>query len=1080
MNAIIDFALGHSRTVLSALALLIVAGIVAYIDLPKESDPNINLPVIYVLNSLEGISPEDSERLLLRPMEQQLRTIEGIKEMKSIGYLGGGSIVLTFDAGFDAKKALDDVRNKVDIAKAKIPTDADEPTVHEVNTSLFPVLVVSLSGDLPQRTLQRLATDLRDKIEGIDSVLEAKISGDREELVELVIDPLRMESYGLNADDIGLLVGRSNRLVAAGTLDTGQGRFAISVPGLFETADDILNMPLKVNGDAVVRIGDIATLRQTYKDADSYARINGQPAVAIEVSKRSGENIIDTVQKVRAIVEAERALQHWPDQLQVTYSQDRSSDIKDMLTDLQNSLIFAILLVMIVIIGALGVRGGTMVGIAIPASFLIGILALSLAGLTINVVVLFSLILATGMLVDGAIVLVEYADRKMIEGLAKRDAFRAAAKAMAWPITSSLSVTIVVFLPLIFWPDTTGEYMKYLPITLTATLIASLVVAMVFTPVIGATFGNPRRDGDHAKMVALEQGHVDDLKRMGGMTGAYVRLVDWALDRPLSILATGAIVLLAVYAAYIKYGNGVEFFPDVEPQNVLLQIHGRGNMSIDERDALVREVEAPILALQQEKHEFKTIYGVTLAGTGNLSGQDLAEDVIGTINLEFARWNERRRAVDILAEIERRTAGIAGISVESRKDQAGPPRGKPIDVQLSSRYPELLEPAVVKLREAMGHIAGLAGVEDTRPIPGIEWQIDVDRAKAARYGVDVTGVGNVIQLITLGLKFADYRPDYSDDEIDIVARFPDAYRNIDELDRLRVSTNDGLVPISNFVTRAAKPKVNTINRIDGMRVLSVKADVAPGVLADEKIREIKAWVASANVDPRINVAFKGQDEDQQKAGVFLMKAFAVALFLMAIILITQFNSFYSSAVILFAVVMSTIGVMIGLLIIDQPFGIVMSGIGVIALAGIVVNHNIILVGTSDKLRHAADSQREAILRTCAQRLRPVMLTTITAILGLLPMVFRVNIDFVTREITVGAPSTQWWTQLSSGIVFGLAFATVLTLVVTPCALMARQVVPEIVRRWLAVLKFWRIPRRSNRKAGVPAPAEKVEHAKAAE
>jgi hypothetical protein len=330
--------------------------------------------------------------------------------------------------------------------------------------------------------------------------------------------------------------------------------------------------------------------------------------------------------------------------------------------------------------------------------------------------------------------------------------------------------------------------------------------------------------------------------------------------------------------------------------------------------------------------------GVTLAGTGNLSGQDLAEDVIGTINLEFARWNERRRAVDILAEIERRTAGIAGISVESRKDQAGPPRGKPIDVQLSSRYPELLEPAVVKLREAMGHIAGLAGVEDTRPIPGIEWQIDVDRAKAARYGVDVTGVGNVIQLITLGLKFADYRPDYSDDEIDIVARFPDAYRNIDELDRLRVSTNDGLVPISNFVTRAAKPKVNTINRIDGMRVLSVKADVAPGVLADEKIREIKAWVASANLDPRINVAFKGQDEDQQKAGVFLMKAFAVALFLMAIILITQFNSFYSSAVILFAVVMSTIGVMIGLLIIDQPFGIVMSGIGVIALAGIVVNH----------------------------------------------------------------------------------------------------------------------------------------------
>jgi len=1035
MNALINFALHHSRMVLTALVLIIVAGAVAYRDLPKESDPNITLPLIYVRMTLEGISPEDAERLLLRPMEQELRSIEGIKEMKSYAYLSGGSVALEFVAGFDPDQAINDVRAKVDLAKAELPENAEEPIVAEVNVSEFPVLVISLAGTVPQRTLLQLARDLRDKVEGIDSVLEARISGYREELVEMVIDPLRLESYGLNADDIGLLVGRSNRLVAAGTLDTGQGRFDISVPGLFEEAADILDMPLKANGDSVVRVRDIADLQRTYKDAESYARVNGQPAVALEVSKRAGENIIDTIAKVRAAVEQERL--NWPPEIQVSYSQDRSADIQDMLKELQNSLIFAILLVMVVIIGALGLRGGTMVGIAIPASFLMGILALAIAGLTINVVVLFSLILAAGMLVDGAIVLVEYADRKMIEGLPRFDAYREAARAMAWPITSSLSVTIVVFLPLMFWPGVVGEYMKYLPITLTATLIASLIVAMVFTPVLGATFGKPRRDGDHDMMLKLEQGTAEELKGLRGMTGAYIRVVDRALERPGLVLLLATAILAGIWVYYGVNGTGFEFFPKVEPQNVGIRIHARGNLSIDEKDVLVREVESRILAMQAERPEVKTVYGVTYAGTTSVGGEQLAEDVIGLISLEFAPWQERRKAAEIVEEIRRDTADLAGIVIEFRQEEAGPPVGKPIDVELSSRFPELLAPAVEKLRTGMGRIDGIVDIEDSRSIPGIEWQVDVDRAQAAKYGVDVTAVGNSIQLITRGLKFGDYRPDDSDDEIDIVARFPASHRSIDELDRLRVQSNLGLVPLSNFVSRTPKHQVGIVNRVDGERVLNVRADVAPGVLADDKLREIRGWLQTAGIDPRIHVTYRGQDQEQQEAMTFLMKAFIVALFLMAGILLTQFNSFYSSLVILTAVIMSTIGVLIGLLITNQPFSTVMSGIGVIALAGIVVNHNIILIGTSDRMLKTAHSAREAILRTCAQRVRPVMLTTITAILGLLPMVFRVNIDFATREITYGAPSTQWWTQLSSAIVFGLAFATVLTLIVTPAALMIK-------------------------------------------
>ena len=487
MNALIGAALDRSRTVLTALVMLLVAGMIAYRDMPKESDPDVNIPVIYVSMSLEGIAPEDAERLLLRPMEQELRLIEGVKEMRSTAYQGGGNVLLEFDAGFDADKAVDDVRNKVDIAKPELPDEADEPTVHEVNLSLFPVLIVGLSGDLPQRTLLALARRMRDRIETVGSVLEAKLTGDREEVVELVIDPLMLESYGLDAGDVTALIDRNNRLVAAGTLDTGQGRFAVKVPGLFETARDILDMPVKVNGDAVVRIRDVATLRRTFKDPDSRARIDGRPAVALEVSKRTGENIIETIEQVRAAVEAER--RSWPPQVEITYSQDRSTEIRNMLTDLQNNLVSAVVLIMVVVVASLGLRSAGLVGLAIPGSFLIGILVLAGMGLTMNIVVLFSLILAVGEVVDGAIVLTEFADRKMTEGLGRREAYALAAQRMAWPIISSTATTLAVYIPLMFWPGVVGEFMKFIPLTVMATLAASLLMALVFVPALGATFG---------------------------------------------------------------------------------------------------------------------------------------------------------------------------------------------------------------------------------------------------------------------------------------------------------------------------------------------------------------------------------------------------------------------------------------------------------------------------------------------------------------------------------------------------------------------------------------------------------------
>jgi multidrug efflux pump len=1098
----IDAALNRSRTVLGALFFILLAGSIAYVTIPKESDPDINIPIVYVSMNHDGISPEDAERLLVRPMEQELRDVDGVKEMRSTAFEGGANVLLEFQAGFDADQALLDVREKVDLVRPDLPDDTDEPKVEEVNFSLFPVVVVTLAGDLPERALLRLARDLQDQLEGISTVLEVNITGDRDEQVEVLIDPVLVEGYGLEPEELLGIVSRQNRLVAAGALDTGSGRFSIKVPGLFETVDDILNLPLINSGDATVRLRDIAEVRRGFKDQTTFARVDGRPALALEVVKRSGENIIETIEAVRAMVEVEK--QFWPPGVEVGFSSDKSEDIRTMLTDLQNNVLSAILLVMIVVVAALGLRGGLLVGVAIPGSFLAGILVLSTMGLTVNVVVLFALILAVGMLVDGAIVVTEYADRKLAEGVDKHEAYGLAAKRMAWPIMASTATTLAAFLPLLFWPGIVGEFMKFLPITLIATLTASLAMALIFVPVLGANLGavtrvvmvaafavilggigggvaaeaglaedmvpmvviaaglagtvlgywvggvagrlleRPPEASETAKVLASDSHQTFDPKEVSGFTRAYVVVLEVALRAPWLVLILATASLIGVVSLYGAKGKGVEFFPSIEPKLMIVNIHGRGNLSVWEKDALTAEVEAEILAIGAEKGEFQSVY----VSTGNFPVRDEeAEDIIGKINIELVDWSERRPAADIKSEVRERTRHLAGILVELRQEEQGPPVGKPVNVQLSTRTPALLDEAVEVVRAKFDSMDGLIDVEDSRPIPGIQWEFSVDRAQASKFEANVAVLGSFIELVTNGLKISDYRPDGSDEEVDIVARFPEQYRSIDQLDRLRVSTPTGRIPAGNFVERKPEQSTGILRRVDGIRIAYIRSEIEEGVLAADKVEELRQWLVAENPLPDgVSVTFKGEDEEQEEAKEFLLKAFGVALFLMAIILVTQFNSFFSAFLILFAVIMSTVGVLIGLLVTDQPFGIVMSGIGVIALAGIVVNNNIVLIDTFDRLKTTSASARDAILRTGAQRLRPVMLTTITTILGLLPMVLQTNIDFVTREIATGAPSTQWWVQLATAIVFGLAFATLLTLLVTPSWLMLRANVSNWIKR----------------------------------
>lgn len=1055
MAPVIEAALNRSRTVLAILVLLLIAGTSSYINIPKESSPDINIPHMYVSLFLEGISPDDSERLLLRPMEQELSRIEGVKEMKATAYQGGGFVMLEFNAGFNKDIALDDVQKAVDKAKPELPPASEEPEVIEVNFSLFPVLIVTLSGEIPERTLLRLARNLQDKIETIPSVLEAGIAGDRDELVEVIVDPELLESYGLDGIKILEFFNRSNKLVAAGNLDTGAGRFAVEVPGLFENIKDVLNMPIKVSGDSAITVGDIAEIRRSFRDPDSFARLNGDKAIALEVVKRTGENIIDTIEAVRTVVAQEQ--ESWPEQVQVTFTQDQSENIKTMLTDLQNNVISAILLVMIVVVAALGVRAACLVGIAIPGSFLTGILILSTMGLTVNVVVLFALILSVGMLVDGAIVVTEYADRKMVEGVDKKQAYAMAAKRMAWPITASTVTTLAAFGPLLFWPDVVGEFMKYMPLTMIAVLASSLFMALIFVPTLGTIIGKPGAAGDEDAMKNFRAVQEGNLKEVKGFTGRYIRFLDKALNYSGRIILFAVFMLVAVQFAYGKFGKGVEFFPNIEPEVATVLIHARGNLSVFEQDILVKEVEDVVLGVDGVESFY------TRVGKSPGRGSDLAEDVIGQIQMQFMDWDERLPANEILEEIRTLTAPISGIIIETQAAEEGPPTGKDVQIQLASRFPELLFPAVDTVREALDEIGGYIEIEDSRPMPGIDWQLDVNRTQAAKFGLDLSTIGQYVRMVTNGLIIAGYRPDDSDDEIDIVIRHNKDKRTLDQLDRVRIGSDAGAIPISNFTKRGAKPATGVINRSDQRRIVTIKANVPSGTNINEKVTAIKDWLEdhAEEIDPRIEVSFKGEDEDQRRAQSFLIKAFTVALFIMGIILVTQFNSFYSAFLILSAVVMSTIGVFIGLMITQQPFGIVMSGIGVIALAGIIVNNNIVLIDTFDVLRKKYGdtmSVKDIILRTGAQRLRPVLLTTVTTVLGLMPMVLQMNIDFFSRTVSIGAPSTQWWTQLATAIAFGLTFSTVLTLVLTPAALMFRETLGlywKFAREYVAIKIFKR-------------------------
>ena len=1042
MNALIAAGFSRARTVILIMVALIGAGAMAYVTIPKESMPEVDIPIFIVNVTYTGVSTEDAAKLLAEPIERQVNSLDGLRRMETVTSEGFASVTLEFSPGFDQDSALQSVKDAVDDAEPDIPPEADGPFVREIDMSTFPILTVALSGAVPERELIRLGRALSDRIETVSGVLQADLTGEREDQLEVLIDPLAMETYGISPGQLSQAVRANNQLIAAGSFDTGAGRLGVSIPGTVVQLDEIMSIPVLVDGATVLRVQDLAEVRQTFKDPISFARIDGRPALAIDVRKSAGANIIDTVEAVRSVVDETRA--DWPDQVDVVFMNDQSQEMRDLLSDLQNNVIAAVVLVMLVTVLFLGVRASLLVAVAIPGSFLGGILIIWALGYTMNVIVLFALILVVGMLVDGAIVVVELGERFIAQGHSKKSAFRMAAQRMAWPIIASTATTLAVFFPLLFWPGLAGQFMFYLPATMIATLLMSLLMALIFVPVMGSVLGG----GQDLPVEPSPDAPPSTFETFSG----------WTIARPGATLGISILGVLVVAWAYSLLGRGVEFFPQTDSERAQVQVTANGNLSVMESDQLVRLVEQRLLGFEGVER----VYARTIGSVEERVRSSLSSDVIGQIQVEFTDWRGRDGSDVVIERMRAATAEVPGLGIQIEAAASGPAASRPVQIEVSASTRASLQEAAGLVQRLMEEQGSFVDIANDTPRPNPEIRLVVDREESARYGVDMDTIGTAVQLLTTGVNLGTYLPDFADDEVDIALRYPPDQRNLENLGALRVASpaSGAQVPIGNVVQILPAPAPAAITRIGARETQTLTADLAPGATLQAELDRIGAAIAQADMPEGAEIAFGGEIEDQEEAMTFLMGAFVAAIFLMFTILLIQMNSFFQAFLVLTAIIFSIAGVFLGLMIRQEAFSIVMSGIGIMALAGVVVNNNIVLIDAYNEHRTAGLGPDAAARRAAGERFRPVLLTAGTTVIGLVPMVLGMTIDFVGRDLFFGAPSGQFWIQLSTGIAGGLVVATAITLLLTPTLL-----------AWDGRRRLRRADKRDRRASAAAQPAE---------
>ena len=1033
MRSFIRGAIYKSRTSLSILLLILFSGVFALNYLPKATEPDINFPGAYIGVGYEGVSPEDSERLLAKPLENALRTISGVTDIRSISQTGYSAVVVEFDQDVDIDEALYDVRVKVDEARAELPLDAREPTIREFTTSDNPILTISVASDiLPQRVLVNLTQDLQDLIETHPNVLQAELNGVPEDLIEAIVDKSKLESYGISMNQLYQAVSNNNRVIPAGFQDTGTGRFAVNVPSVFSTLEDIETLPIKVSGNSVVTLKDVADVSLTFKDRGGYSRINGRQSLSIDVQKRLGTNIIDTVTDIRNMVEEE--VENFPEGVSVNFVRDDSQFALQMISELQGNVLTSIALVMIVVLAALGFRTSMLVGMAIPFSYLFALLVLFILDKEFNFMVMFGMLISMGMTIDGSIVVTEYADRKLAEGMNRVEAYTAAATRMFWPVLSSTTTTLIAFTPLMFMPGF-GAFIRDMPITVFCVLVGSLLYSLIFAPILGAMFGGLAKQTEQ-EVNNTRQLESSDPLSLTGASGVYARRINQYLDTPGQTITIILAAIVLCIGLWSHHGKGIVYFPTVAPQFAEVDILARGNLAVDEIRDIAIDAEQKILDV--EEIEMLSVWSNS-GGSRGLGRRSGSSDRVGGMFVDF--WAEDDAVSDldgfeIMDLLRSKFDDTSGYIVQVEAEEGGPPIGKPLQLNVSGDNEQALVLAVKKIRTFVEGLGSFIDIEDTTVNRGIEWELEINRTKAAQYGAGLSDVGASVQMVTNGIKVGEYRPLNLDREVDIRIRFPKSERNIDQLGNLNVQTAKGLVPVSSFVDTTIKPATKSISRKDGKRVHGLSARTVEGAIPSVQIKKVKDWLETADLGRGVTVSDDGFDKYNQEAADFLVLGFIAMLFVMLIVLVAQFNSFYQANIVLSAILLSFGGVFISLLVLDRSFSTLQTGISCVALAGIVVNNNIVLIDTFNLLKrnNPGSSTKSLALRSAILRLRPVFLTSFTTIAGLLPIALGYSIDLIDRTIKTGSYITSFWEQMAGSLVVGLTVATVLTLVVTPCAL----------------------------------------------
>jgi multidrug efflux pump subunit AcrB len=1029
-----QIAIKQSVTVLVFLAFVLVLGLYSYFTLPREAAPEVIVPIVTVTVTYRGVSPEDMESLVTIPIERKLTGLAGVKEVTSTSLEGVSSTVIQFQAGTDIESSLQKVRDKVDLAKPDLPTEADDPVIGEVNISELPIILLCLKGDIGLAALENIAENLEDRIESIRGVLDARIVGGVEREIQIEVDPERVAQYGVPMSDLALLARLENVNTPSGALDLGEAKYLVRVPGEFKTPDELNNLVVKRGEKGVVYLRDIATIKDAFKEPTSIARVNGTPAVILTVSKRAGENIIRISDELHAVLDEAR--KKLPQRTDVAVIMDEATFIRSMVDELENSILSGLILVLVCIFLFMGVTNALFIALAIPISMLITFAVLFFTGITLNMIVLFSLILVLGNLVDCSIVVVENTYRHMQLGMGRLEAAYQGASEVAWPIIGSTLTTVAGFFPLIFWPGIMGDFMFYLPATVITALMASLFVGMVVNPALASLWmPKPKR------MKVIEDGKV----KHNAFLRAYGRVLRVALRWRLVTMAVFVTILLSIALIFMS-GAQKQFMPDVEPHRGYIDIDCPQGTNLATSDTFVKEIESRVQPESQNMEFLVANVGSrgvsSFGGSGGSGGTHRSRITMKFPDLEFCKV-----LPTVVTERVRVLIGqIAGAELRIEKDKEGPPTGPPVNIEISGDDFAALAKLAQEVKRAVKDVPGLVGLRDDYDQGKPEVRVNVDRQRARLAGLNTQVVGLNVKAAIDGIEAGKYRE--KDDEYDVMVRFPKVFReDISNLQGMNLINLQGSpIPFSAVASMDEGGGLGSIKHIDRKRTVTVSGEVAEGQLAPEVLKKVQDVLKKFELPPGYTIAYTGENEHMEESQAFLQKAFVAALFLITLVMVAEFNSITQPLIIMSTVILSLTGVFMSLVMFNMPFGILMTGLAVIGLAGIVVNNGIVLMDFIRQLRQKGLPVEEAIVEGCITRFRPVMLTALTTTIGLVPMALQVSFNFKQFKWIVGGESAQYWSPMAIPFIVGLLFATLLTLFVIPILYSVEEGARSLFRR----------------------------------